>query len=348
MMLLSLQLCSATILALAGYGISYQYFGTQSDQGNYMPIGQMVDIGGYSLHMIDSASSDIHNKHSDCVNPSYESMYTVIMDGGFACNSLDWSLVQPKLAPFVRTITYDRAGYAWSDPSPLARTSFNIVHELRTMLHNAHIFGPYILVGHSFGGCNMQMYAALYPDEVAGLILVDSIHEDQVHVLNPPAPHYFQLLTGFFYLGILRALAQFPAVCDFMKKQISKLPDHIQEIYYAQSMTNKYIDTLRAEAFFGPENCRQLKEKASSLVTVPLIVISSGKPFFNDSRIEHFYTPEQIAHVNVQWPILQSHLVKKSKKSSHVIAHHSGHLIPMEQPEVIVDAVLDMIEQLQR
>jgi pimeloyl-ACP methyl ester carboxylesterase len=345
-MLLSAKLFAATIVALAGYGASSQYFGTKNDEQRYLPIGQMVDIGGYSLHMVDSATCDLINLYNEDLTVACNSKFTVIMDAGFACNCLDWSLVQPEIARFARVISYDRAGYAWSDISPLDRTSKNIVYELHTMLHNAGIFGPYILVGHSFGGCNMQMYATQYPEDVAGLILVDSVHEDQVHVLRPPATHYFQLLTGAVYLGAFRLAAKIPVVSTMLKQQIAKLPEHVQEIYHSQSMTNKYADTLRAEAYFAPEDCRQLKEQAPSLADIPLMVISGGKPFINDQRAEHFYTPEQIAHVNEQWPILQANLAKKSARSSHLIAHESGHNIHVDQPKIIIDAVRQMIEQL--
>jgi pimeloyl-ACP methyl ester carboxylesterase len=178
MVLLGLKFLSATVVALAGYGASTQYFGTKLDQERYLPIGQMVDIGGYSLHMIDSAHCDLMNLYDEDLTLAHNSKFTVIMDAGFACNCLDWSLVQPEIARFCRVITYDRAGYAWSDASPLQRTSKNIIQELHIMLQTAQIPGPYILVGHSFGGCNMQLYAMQYPEEVAGVVLVDSVHED--------------------------------------------------------------------------------------------------------------------------------------------------------------------------
>jgi spermidine synthase len=131
-----------------------------------------------------------------------------------------------------------------------------------------------------------------------------------------------------------------------MKQHIAKLPEHIQEIYYSQSMTNKHADTLREEAYYAPEDCRQLQECASTLADIPLIVVSAGKPFMSDDSAEHFYTPDQIKHVNEQWPLLQANLAKKSSRSVHIIAQESGHRIPIDQPEIIVDAVRQMIEQI--
>ncbi len=347
MIFLSFKLLCGAVVALAGYGASCQYIGTKADADQYLPIGQMVDVGGYRLHMVDSAVSDIINLYDEDLDTvAKNSQFTVVMDAGFSCNCLDWSLVQPEIARFARVVTYDRAGYAWSDVSPLDRTSKNIVAELRAMLKNAQIPGPYILVGHSFGGCNMQIYASQYPQEVAGLILVDSVHEDQMNILQPPALKYFQLLTGAIYLGAFRLLAKIPVVCDVMSQQIVKFPARVQEIYYSQSMTNKYAQTLQDEAYFAPENCRQLKDATAHIFNIPLTVISAGKEFINDERAKHFYTPEQIEHVNEQWPILQKYLTKKSARSSHIIAQNSGHMIHVDQPEIIVDAVRNMIDML--
>jgi pimeloyl-ACP methyl ester carboxylesterase len=99
-------------------------------------------------------------------------------------------LVQAEAPKLARVCSYDRAGYSWSDPSPLERTSANIAKELYTLLKKADIPGPYILVGHSFGGANMLLFADLCPQEVLGVILVDSVHEDMLQELPSP-PHGF-------------------------------------------------------------------------------------------------------------------------------------------------------------
>ena len=163
----SLKIAGALIAALAGSGTTYQYVATKLDEQKYPPIGKMVDVGGYKLHMIDQGTG----------GPP------VVMDAGLAGYCLDWSLVQPEIAKFTRAITYDRAGYAWSDESPLERTSENVVKELHTMLHNAGVPAPYVLVGQSIGGLNMQLFANMYPNEVAGIVLIESSHKDQMEKL---------------------------------------------------------------------------------------------------------------------------------------------------------------------
>ena len=99
----------------------------------------------------------------------------VVFDSGFGDWAPAWSKVQPQIAKWTRACSYDRAGAGFSDPGPMPRTSVRIAGELRTALHNAGIAGPYILVGHAYGGDNVRTFADLYMDEVAGLVLVTPI-----------------------------------------------------------------------------------------------------------------------------------------------------------------------------
>ena len=146
------------------------------DNYRYPPIGKLVDIGGYKLHL----------------NTSGEGNITVICDAGLSGTSLGWSLVQAEASKFARVCSYDRAGYSWSDPSPLERTSVNIARELYALLKKANIPGPYILIGHSFGGANVLIFADLYPEETLGVILVDSVHEDMLKELPPSSQSFFE------------------------------------------------------------------------------------------------------------------------------------------------------------
>src|SRR3712207_1932610 len=127
------------------------------------------------------------------------------MDSGLGGTVLDWQLVQPELAKSMRVCTYDRAGMGWSSPGAQPRTSEQIARELHTLLGKAGVRGPYVLVGHSFGGTNMQVYASQYPEEVAGMVLVDSALEDEEAVtltksLQPPPV----LLKIYAMIGLTR------------------------------------------------------------------------------------------------------------------------------------------------
>ena len=158
------------VVGLASLGALYQAIESRKDLQKYAPPGKRVDIGGYALHI-------------NCVG---EGSPTVILDSGLSHNALVWSLVQAAIAEITKVCSYDRAGYGWSDPGPKPRTSQQIAHELYRLLQNADISGPYVLVGHSFGGLNIRLFADMYPDNIVGMILVDAAHEDQRHRIPQP------------------------------------------------------------------------------------------------------------------------------------------------------------------
>jgi pimeloyl-ACP methyl ester carboxylesterase len=141
------------------------------------PPGKLIDLGGYRLHL----------------NCTGNKGPTVVLIAGAGDFSFDWSLVQPNIAQFARVCSYDRAGFAWSDPGPIPRTMKQEAFELHTMLRAAHIKGPYILVGHSIGGLVTRVYARQYSQEVAGILLIDSLHEDTTLSMNGKLAHMREL-----------------------------------------------------------------------------------------------------------------------------------------------------------
>src|SRR5262245_27917566 len=128
------------------------------------PPGRLIEVNGHRLHLnCKGAGSPI-----------------VVYEAGASGSSLDWEKVQPVVAATTRSCSYDRAGYGWSEPSTAAKaTSRDIAQELRELLRKAGEDAPFVVVGHSLGGFHVQMFAHLYPDDVLGVVLVDSSHEDQ-------------------------------------------------------------------------------------------------------------------------------------------------------------------------
>ena len=152
------------LLALAVIGAIYQVVATQIDQRTYPPPGEMVDAGTHSLHI-------------NCLG---EGGPTVILEAANFGMSAHWVRVQQQLAKTTRVCAYDRAGLGWSEAGPEPRDARQISSELHTLLNGAaDTEGPYVLVGHSYGGLYARMYAARYPDQVAGVVLVDSSHPEQ-------------------------------------------------------------------------------------------------------------------------------------------------------------------------
>src|SRR5207248_97521 len=138
------------------------------------------DIGGRSLHLYCTGKG----------SPA------VVLEAGAGDFSLDWSYVQPGVARFTRVCSYDRAGYAWSDPGPRPRTARQLALELRTGLRKAGIKGPYVLVGQSFGGFLVRAFARCYPKEVVGMVLVDCPHENERIVIDGKAVRIRDMAQG--------------------------------------------------------------------------------------------------------------------------------------------------------
>src|SRR5689334_4574334 len=156
------------IVGLALAGASYEAIAAGGDAQTYPPPGRLVDVGGYRLHI-------------QCVGTGSP---TVVLDAGLGGMSLDWNLVQTEMGRTTQVCAYDRAGMGWSEPGPQPRPPGQIARELHTLLTNAGIPGPYVLVGHSLGGKNVRMFALQHPEEVAGMVLVDARSE---YVDNPTA-----------------------------------------------------------------------------------------------------------------------------------------------------------------
>ncbi len=146
------------VLALASIGGGYETAQEAADATAYPMPGQLVDVGGHSLHLNCAGSG----------SP------TVVLEpgGGEMSSNLGW--IAPGVARDTRVCVYDRAGRGWSEPADTPQDGAQIAADLHTLLHRAHVPGPYVLAGHSFGGLYVLAFAARYPDEVAGMVLVDS------------------------------------------------------------------------------------------------------------------------------------------------------------------------------
>jgi pimeloyl-ACP methyl ester carboxylesterase len=151
-------LLSPLILSLSVTDVAQR----KPDAPVYAAPGRLVDVGGYRLHLHCTGNT----------GP------TVVLIAGAGDFSFDWGLVQPDVARFARVCSYDRAGFAWSDPGPTPNTMRQEAYELHALLRAAVIKGPYVLVGHSIGGLIARVYAEEYPKEISGMVLVDATHED--------------------------------------------------------------------------------------------------------------------------------------------------------------------------
>lgn len=327
------------LAVLASAGAVYQAIATAKDRRKYPAPGQMVDVDGFRLHL-------------HCTGKGGP---TVVIDSGLGSFSLDWHLVQPEVAKFTRVCTYDRAGYGWSDPGPQPRTSQQIVRELHMLLVNAGIKGPYVLVGYSLGGMNVRLYTHQYPDEVVGIVLVDSAHEDMLSRL----PLEFQRplttlgkmrlpISILSRLGIMRLMMQLrpPAFVPYF---IQRLPQEIQPLALRPRLWPQYFDAVVSELAALGESIAQLcaigSDNTMSLGDKPLVVLTAS---VERSAMEwHSLFDFPIEQYKQGWTVLQAGLTGLSSHSTHIIAEKSGHGIIIEQPELVIDAVRQVVEAVE-
>jgi pimeloyl-ACP methyl ester carboxylesterase len=151
------------VCALAAAGAAYQAIATEADRRALPAPGRLVDVGGYRLHL-------------HCLGSGSP---TVVLESALGAGSSAWGWVQPGVADLTRVCAYDRAGEGWSDLGPDPRDATRVAGELRTLLRTAGVGGPLVLAGHSFGGLYARAYAGRFPEQVAGVVLVDASHPDQ-------------------------------------------------------------------------------------------------------------------------------------------------------------------------
>jgi len=291
----------------------------------YPAPGQLVDVNGYKMHIY-------------CVG---EGSPTVILAAGLDDFSIFWSQVQPVVAKSTRVCSYDRAGLGWSEANPDLRTSENMVKELHTLLTNAKIEGPYVLVGHSFGGALTRLYTHDYPDEVIGMILVDAAPDE----LFIRVTSWKNAIEG--KLGLYRTLAPMSSfgLLAFTPSSIPSrgLPDDALAQYRAIAVSTDYFKTgvLEDEAF--ESNLVEVRAANVNLGEMPLVVISRGYwdpiPGFSEAENEQAWQ---------KWQEMQVELLSLSTDSRQIIATKSEHHIQLQQPELVIEAIQEILNTAQK
>jgi pimeloyl-ACP methyl ester carboxylesterase len=296
------------------------------------PVGRLVDIGGQRLHL----------------NCSGQGRPAVVIENGLGDFSFDWTLVQRDVAPFTRICTYDRGGYAWSDPGPMPRTFDQLNLELKKALERAGERGPFVLVGHSFGGGVVRQHALRYPSDVAGLVFVDIISERQYIRMGPHAGRVGDDAKGREIPapkeggGVGKTAGPHPERSP-IEPPYDRLPTRERELHSwasAQPALQAVEDSQRewsAEYF-----ARWLASpQKGSLGALPLVVLTRADGGYGKDLDK----PEaELERVRLE---AQRALADLSSGGTQRIVN-AGHNMHLEAPDVVVKAIRDVVTAARR
>ena len=263
------------------------------------PLDELIDIGSHRLHI-------------DCRG---QGAPTVIVDVGIGESAESWLALQDRLAPHARVCTYERAGYVPSEPGPFPRDSGRVAGELNALLEAAGEKGPFVLVGHSLGGLNVQVYASRYSDQVAGMVLLD-----------PPPLSW---LLGEDYPDLRQMAVQQIATWRGQAAEAAQSTDPDAQASAA------FLHTLASEheELFGQS--ARLAADIDTFGQIPLVVVASGKPNAGFGDVAGEYQR--------YWAGESRKLAAKSGRSQFVLAEQSSHHLHRDEPGLVVDAILSVV-----
>lgn len=320
----------AVLLLLCG--VLYQCIGGFLDRRRLLAPGRIVDIGhGRRLYLLEKG----------CGGPS------VVFESGFGATSLNWMHIQDAVAECAHTVAYDRCGLGWSSAPVSERTPSRIAEELRSLLQAIGVPPPYVLVGHSFGGLVMQRFALDYPEETAGVVLIDPMRTHEWPPLNP-ARHAIveraQRLTAhgatLARIGLTRlaarshfcrsgrfsgflvrlAGAQGAWLAGRLDTEIGKMPPEVRPSIAAHWSAPRFYHGFLAHLRGVPDTVREM-HTAEPLGDVPVVVLTPA-------------TAEPLAEIDMQ---------RFGPLSHQVIAHRSRHWIHLDEPHLVIETILDMV-----
>jgi len=294
-----------------------------------------------------------HRLHVRC---SGEGTPAVVFDAALGASSLSWSLVQPAIARMTCACTYDRAGFGWSDAGPLPRTAGRIADELYDLLRREAVPGPYVLVGHSFGGLVMRLFQSRHPSETAGLVLIEpAIPEEWVEPTDDQRvliargvrlcgygaaaarrglARVVSALVGLGALGPARALVSIVSRGGLRREDegilapVQKLPRDARQVLRQMWTQPKFFEALGSQIENVCASADEvLRETSRTYGDLPLVVMSSAAATERRLRADRA-------------------LAKSSTRGRHVLAPDSGHWIPLDAPQVVIDAIVTLVQEI--
>jgi pimeloyl-ACP methyl ester carboxylesterase len=320
----------AFLIALLA-GFAYERIGEWQDHVRHPRVGRPVNIGGRTLNIYCSG----------------EGSPAVVFDSGGNQPGYSWVLVQPEVAKSTRACWYDRAGYGWSDPAPHPRSSADIADDLHKLLRAAGVPPPYVLVGHSFGGFNVRVFAARNPDEVAGMVLVDSADEfpyegPMPDSLRGPGTYIPQSLwsAGTVVLDFLVQAGVARLIDNGVPSSRGQLTEHDAAVIHSLQLEPKAFDAQSREGIDRDRTLAQVRA-VHSLGNMPLVVLTAagGIP-----RPDDEVSLAVAAFMHDRIYTKQARLATLSTRGRQIILESSGHGIPSDAPEAVIEAVRSVMQ----
>jgi pimeloyl-ACP methyl ester carboxylesterase len=274
---------------------------------------------------------------------------TVILEGGWTANTASWRKVQGPLAATTRVCSYDRAGYGFSDAGPQPRTAQALADDLASLIKAADIKGPYVIVAHSLGALDARLFVDQHRREVAGLVLVDPATEYQDRELAK-----LSAATGRaeaeFEAGV-RACAQaviagkmtadLPQRAYCIDGPSRSMPASVNAARLASQMTATYQAAALSEiSSFAGSSSDQVAKSRRSWGDLPVIVLTAE----NTQKNPDLAQAEQDALSNA-WRAMHEGVAKLSKRGENRLVPDTGHMIPSQRPEAVIEAVISLIDR---
>jgi len=239
----------------------------------------------------------------------------VILDSGLGGSSADWGFVQPDVARFTRVCSYDRGGMGFSDPGPSPRTARRNASELAELLNRSGMVGPVVLVGASIGGFDVRVFASDHPERAAGLVLVDASHEGDAHQV----PHIARFVPVLSRIGVLRLLGMSFGL------RVESLAPSVQQVARATRFRTEGYQAAADEIIHIQESAEEVRSSRRRL-TIPVLVVTGARG------------------ADESWRRWQHDLASLSVRGCVIVAQRSGHVVALDQPEIVENAIRTVVE----
>jgi pimeloyl-ACP methyl ester carboxylesterase len=309
-------------------GAAYEANGRRIAARDYPPRGRLVDIGGRRIQL-------------DCRGTGSP---TVVFEAGLAIDgSLTWFAVHDSIAATTRACAYSRAGIMWSDPASGPRLGRDVAADLHATLRAAGEHAPFVLVGHSSGGPYILAYATRYGSDVAGLVLVDASHPEQVARFREVTPvplqqslRPYRIASALRWTGLARVMAASALGGAHEPPEVTGA-----KVAYAPTS----LPAMLAEAD-GLDSAFAEAGRAHQLGDRPLFVLTAGAPVSKGELTAMRMTAAQGKRKAAIWSAMQDDEATWSSRSQHLVVADATHAIQVDRPDVIIGAVRSVVDSV--